>query len=211
MTTLLLWILSTDSNGMSWVNIPQLYLQRIKHTKENTESCLVNPIKECDEDERNDDSCLSKHFLAHTNKIVNSMNDVCVNVAEEIASDSFVNPQYDPNQLEMVELTDLPEISSFGDHINQEGLKYIAGYVAHRFRDKYSNVGSTTGNVTGKRPDWLSCISKGNLLCPSEELLQATVILNKEFEEILGNFIAEGKLIFDSLAEQASQNNYHPT
>ncbi|KAJ4432806.1 hypothetical protein ANN_21445 [Periplaneta americana] len=79
---------------------------------------------------------------------------------EEIASDSFVNPQYDPNQLEMVELTDLPEISSFGDHINQEGLKYIAGYVAHRFRDKYSNVGSTTGNVTGKRPDWLSFISK---------------------------------------------------
>ncbi|KAJ4433492.1 hypothetical protein ANN_15796 [Periplaneta americana] len=120
------------------------------------------------------------------------MNDVCVNVAEEIASDSFVNPQYDPNQLEMVELTDLPEISSFGDHINQEGLKYIAGYVAHRFRDKYSNVGSMTGNVTGKRPDWLSCISKGNLLCPSEELLQATGLMHHEF-------IPEGRTVTKEL------------
>lgn len=43
-------------------------------------------------------------------------------------------------------------------------IKYIAGYVAHRFRDKYSNLDVPTENVvmSNNTLDWLQFISNGN-------------------------------------------------
>lgn len=58
------------------------------------------------------------------------------------------------------------------DVIQKEGLKYIAGYAASRFRNKYSFLGTPTKLLTNSDEDWIHYISKGGMISPSTELIE---------------------------------------
>jgi hypothetical protein len=82
------------------------------------------------------------------------------------------------------------------------GLKYIAGYVAFRFKDKYK-LGDPTNKVSNIGvPDWLQFISRGNLLQPNNNLFQAALVLEKEFQSINGNGFPNERFIFRKLSEK---------
>ena len=70
-----------------------------------------------------------------------------------------------------------------------EGLSYIAGYVAFKFRLKYNNSGTQTYKLpkcSEATLDWIQCISNGGLTYPSKEMIRTSEIVDKEFEKFHG-------------------------
>lgn len=81
------------------------------------------------------------------------------------------------------------------DILEGEGLKFVAGYAAHMFRTKYSDLGTITNKLpptSSQTLDWIKCLSDGHLIYSSDNLHMATIIMNQTFEEFLGsNFSKE--------------------
>jgi len=86
------------------------------------------------------------------------------------------------------------------DIIEEEGLKYVAGYVAYRFKNKYNTLGVETRQLEIlDNVDWLQFISRGKCMYPSEELLQAAHIMNVEFNKYHGSSLSKDQFIFQTL------------
>jgi hypothetical protein len=84
--------------------------------------------------------------------------------------------------------------------IEENALVYIAGYVAHRFRNRFNDLGCPTRLLPNLQPnDWLSFISKGNCIYPSSEFLDAANIMEKEFRIFHGDSFSKESHIFDKL------------
>lgn len=82
--------------------------------------------------------------------------------------------------------------------IEMEALIYIAGYVAHRFRHKYPELGFPTKTFP-LTDNWLSYISRGNCIYPSKDLQTAASIMNEEFIKFHGRLFSKECHIFDKL------------
>jgi len=67
------------------------------------------------------------------------------------------NPQefHPPEQFE--------DFINVSDVIQNEGLKYIAGYAASRFRNKYPFLETPTKLLADSDEDWINHISKGGI------------------------------------------------
>ncbi|XP_024889181.1 uncharacterized protein LOC112465712 isoform X1 [Temnothorax curvispinosus] len=80
--------------------------------------------------------------------------------------------------------------------------KYIAGYVAFRFKSTDKTLGIETRQLetTGDQ-DWLQVISRGKCMCPSDKLLQCARIMNIEFAKYHGSSLNKENLIFQNLAK----------
>lgn len=78
---------------------------------------------------------------------------------------------------------------------------YIAGYVAYRFRMKYSHLGNPTiqTNQQNPREDWVHFISRGGLLAPSEEMIRVAAHVNQEFLNFHQEDLQTEKFIFNKL------------
>lgn len=89
-----------------------------------------------------------------------------VNPVEECPiQNSFIFPQYlEEDELFLNEdVLQLIENFEGKEKVSQESLKYIAGFVAHRFKNKY-NLGVPTNQLNTKQiPDWLQFISREQL------------------------------------------------
>ena len=83
------------------------------------------------------------------------------------------------------------------EEIESEGLNYIGGFVAHKFRHKYAFLGTPT-KFLRKTDKWLFFISRGNCIQPSENFLMAMkVIMNESFKLFHGEVFHLGDKIFD--------------
>lgn len=71
------------------------------------------------------------------------------------------------------------------DVIGRNGLKFLAGYVAHRFRLEYPESGST--NLDDPNCSWISTLNKGNLLHPSNNFLKAICYSEEVFNQFHGS------------------------
>lgn len=86
--------------------------------------------------------------------------------------------------------------------IEKNALLYIAGYVAHRFRDEYDYLGVPTKTLPDlPNNDWLLFLSRGNCIYPSASFQKAAEIMNEEFENFHGNFFSAENKIFDKLTD----------
>ena len=66
---------------------------------------------------------------------------------------------------------------------SQEGLKYLAGFLAHKFRLKYPELGCKTkdvSNLAQNNSPWISALSRGGLTLPSDHFLNQV----RQFEEV---------------------------
>ena len=66
-----------------------------------------------------------------------------------------------------------------------EALKYVAGYVASKFRMEFPKLGSVTGKDSSQSmasSTWITCLSRGGLRQPSEEWFGAVQIMEAEFQ-----------------------------
>lgn len=173
-----------------------------KNTVENNESCLVEPAS--------NEICLTESVLTNTIPVIESGN------AEQIEEKSlnFIEPSDNIPQLDLedfeltsdhINLLENFEQYEFKEHVNNEGLKYIACYVAYRYRNKYSYLGIPTKDIPkSSEPDWLHFLSKSNLMYPNSQLIEATFIMEKEFNSLHGPSLSSEKSIFKKLATRTN-------
>lgn len=86
------------------------------------------------------------------------------------------------------------------EDIESQGLVYITGYIAHKYRHQYPQLGSATKTAINCN-DWLSFISRGNCIRPSTDFLKVAEIMNKEFIVFHGDFLNKTNKIFDKLTQ----------
>ena len=63
------------------------------------------------------------------------------------------------------------------DIIEKEGLKYIAGYAAFKFINKYKNLGNPTEMLVNPENDWINYISRGKIISPSSDLFKVGKVI----------------------------------
>lgn len=111
----------------------------------------------------------------------------------------------DPQVNEFSDHINLLDDFEMKEHINEEGLRYIAGYVAYRFSTKYPQLGTKSHKISpSQKLGWIECISRGKLMVPSEELFSAAQILNQEFLSMHGESLSDGKKNFTNLAKKTA-------
>lgn len=90
------------------------------------------------------------------------------------------------------------------DIVEGEGLKFIAGYAAHRFRIKYCYLGTITKKLPPTSTqciDWIRCLSDGHLMYPSDDLYMVTIIMNETFEQFHGSTYSKESGIFKTVTD----------
>ena len=92
--------------------------------------------------------------------------------------------------------------------VSDEGLRYLAGYVAHRFRTKYSHLGVSSQNVVASTStsDWIQFISKGQLIQPSPEFLQIAKAMETLFLAYHGPEIKKEPKIIQNIVNLVKMN-----
>ena len=113
-------------------------------------------------------------------------------VTEKIAKDNGVNSKavaisrtfdgpVDPDANEISILLDCDLYRGTDCHF--QGLTYVAGFIASKFKHKYPELGTKTKEVLEKSSinSWIMRISDGGLLAPSEKFLCSVIEFEKEF------------------------------
>ena len=95
--------------------------------------------------------------------------------------------------------------------INHEGLRYLTGYVAHRFRTKYPHLGNSSPDndvpsTSTSNLDWINFISKGNLLHPTKEFLQVAEVMEANFVNFHGADIQKVPKIITTIVNEVKNN-----
>lgn len=178
------------------------------NTEEHGEQCLVAPLESNEHESVRilaEGNCLTEYMLRGLSKNLETVPHIAEE--EKLMPHSFIEPQYPeidlPETEAMNESLQLLEDFEYKEKINQESLKYIAGYVAYKFRNKY-NLGSTTTetDLAPRTDDWVYFISRGGLLNPNKDLLHAAEILDSEFNIMHGTSLSKEKNIFKALTDR---------
>lgn len=114
-------------------------------------------------------------------------------------------PNYSLNIEEMNLLEEFEDITAASDWIAQEGLKYVAGYVAHRYKEKYAFLGYPARILADIDIDYISILSRGGLLYPSDQMLKVAYVMESEFNAFHGDSLKKEKLIFKTVAENVKK------
>lgn len=103
------------------------------------------------------------------------------------------------------------EKSHFSNRISNKSLKYIAGYVAFRFKEKLKNLNlgskSHIFKNTFEVPDWIHIISRGNLVDPSKEMFEIAKSTNTIFENYHGNLLSKEDKVTELVVKHNSLEN----
>ncbi|OXU21701.1 hypothetical protein TSAR_012429 [Trichomalopsis sarcophagae] len=144
-----------------------------------------HPLKLSLEDNVEDEFLYS--LFEDDNKFLNNCGDENCDNDDHFQNDENVDNLNLETQNEDV-CTDLESLRYIRQQINEEGLKYVVGYIAHRFRYKYPFLGNKTGPfiVGTPCPDWVTFLSRGGLLMPSAELLTIANIHEECFNSFHG-------------------------
>ncbi|KYN06186.1 hypothetical protein ALC62_02871, partial [Cyphomyrmex costatus] len=106
-----------------------------------------------------------------------------------------------PTSQELNILQDFEEFQS-KEYIKNQALLYVAGYVAHRCRHELPSLGVPTKTLP-PTDDWLSCISRGNCMYPSDELQVVAALMDNKFIAFHGeNRFSKEYFIFDKLTDE---------
>jgi hypothetical protein len=94
-------------------------------------------------------------------------------------------------------------------------LKYIAGYLAYKFRVKYPEFGEKTNNLNVFEQNdcpWIFALSRGGLTAPAQNFVATIQQFEKTFQEIHGNFISNKKnIIADATKKICKENQTFPS
>ena len=95
----------------------------------------------------------------------------------------------------------------------EEGLAYLAGYyIAHKFCSIYPELGTKTCDFHLFHEDsspWITQLSRGGLVKPSEDFLKTVKEFEKLFEEFHSDKINTTKVVISKLVENLQKQ--HPT
>ena len=89
-----------------------------------------------------------------------------------------------------------------------QGLTYVAGFIASKFKLKYPHLGTKTGEILQKSSinSWIMKISEGGLIAPSEKFLCDIIKMEAEFKSFHNitswNSINRGAWVIDRFAQR---------
>lgn len=88
-----------------------------------------------------------------------------------------------------------------------EGLKYVAGYLAHSFRTKYPLLGAKTSEYSeiyfnGIQAPWIWSLTRGGLTVPSTDFFQKICLFEKLFCDYHGDKVCTDRKIVDNLTNK---------
>lgn len=156
-----------------------------QNTKEKMDTCLLQPLHSTKI--ANEESCLTTAMLSSMAEKSNlsAESDDEENNSKYIFTETCEQEIYEfDNSTEALFSLDNFIVK---ERVNDDMLVFIAEYVAYRFQNKY-NLGIPTKKLDiTKAPELLEYVSRGNLLYPNEDLLEATKVLDVEFHKIHGN------------------------
>lgn len=168
----------------------------VQENKSN-ESIFVSPLS-CDVEESVLTDMLASYVDEQVTTITSYEEEVYFDEAYEASAldPCAIISNYEEEQL--LQKVDF----NISEAIEEEGLKYIAGYVAFRFKSKDKTLGIETRQLetTGDQ-DWLQFISRGKCMYPSDKLLQCAHIMNIEFAKYHGSSLNKENLVFQNLAK----------
>ncbi|KAJ8877562.1 hypothetical protein PR048_022017 [Dryococelus australis] len=70
--------------------------------------------------------------------------------------------------------------------VSVEGLRYVAGYVAYKYRTLYPDLSVSPEEIIEN--DWIKSVAKGGLKEPSEQLLKTLQLAEQVFRKGHGEF-----------------------
>lgn len=134
-----------------------------KNTEDTTDQCLLQPLEVVTDILDNDTVCLTQSMFSNLNAddIISEKPTYDEN---NILEYSFIDPFYPEIQVKdsavSIENEQLLQDFEVKQTVHEDALKYIAGYVAYKFKGKY-NLGSETKNVhiDDNTKSWLNFIS----------------------------------------------------
>lgn len=86
--------------------------------------------------------------------------------------------------------------------MKDNGLKYITGYVAFRFKKQHPHLGLPTKDCTFTDiPPWIHTMSRGRLIYPSNDMIKLSKIVEEEFQKYHGSFLSLENYIFNRLTD----------
>ena len=185
------YILGKNSSGA---------LTQSKNCEEDEDDKLTNPLQDHEEQQ---EVCLTAPLFASIVDTSSSF-DIDTELNCEWIEIHFVD---DPSLCEGGDSSIItPEII-----INHEGLRYLTGYVAHRFRTKYPHLGNSSPDndvpsTSTSNLDWINFISKGNLLHPTKEFLQVAEVMEATFVNFHGADIQKVPKIITTVVNEVKNN-----
>lgn len=105
---------------------------------------------------------------------------------------------YEPSSEEL-QLMENFEALVARENIEENALLFIAGYVAHRFRNIHPELGTPTRNLPMIPNNWLFFLFRRNCIYPSKSFQETAEIMNNEFDKFHRNFFNKKIKIFDKL------------
>nr|CAH7725047.1 unnamed protein product [Callosobruchus chinensis] len=169
-----------------------------RNTMETDDSCLISVLQEGKQAE---EICLTQTMLS---KLVPPERREEKTDEENLYNpNGFVEPIYLEDEVISDALINLMDSFEIKEQINMEALRYVAGYVAYRFRNKYPTLGIPTKDfTTSEGHQWLDILSRGALLSPTEELWEVTKMMETIFYQMNGSSLCKEKKIFHNLAQK---------
>jgi hypothetical protein len=95
--------------------------------------------------------------------------------------------------------------STTNDIVQEAGLEYVAGYVAHRYKMKYPNLQKSTTNDDSR--NWIQSVSKGYLSYPSDELMNISKIAEKCFNDFHGEYFSTEDYVIQKVINLIKKDN----
>nr|CAH7733081.1 unnamed protein product [Callosobruchus chinensis] len=179
-----------------------------RNTVESHEQCLLKVLSESETVAEKDtagssstpeDTCLTQDMLSNLTTNVQFSEET--HAEEESLLDMPCFVTQDAEDLIDEEMYSLMNDFQIKEKISEESLKYVAGFVGYKFKNKY-NLGTPTSILdTQNAPDWLQTISTGFLLQPNDELWNVALKLETEFYKLHGTGLNKEKHIFKKLTE----------
>jgi hypothetical protein len=111
-----------------------------------------------------------------------------IKTAAESIPDEIFEPFYFPDE-NLDENNDVSGTNSASD-CSEQGMLYFAGYLAHKFRPEFPELGNPTGTLEPvelfKLSPWLAHLSRGGLICPTTEFVSKLQVFEKIFVKFHG-------------------------
>ena len=138
---------------------------------------VLNPSVQLEIDERQESVTLATEELIKENNINTTSHDIG-DAADRSAISTADTAEFD-------ELTVVIDCDSYRIiDCNYQGLTYIAGYLAYKFKDKYPELGKKSSDVqlTTSLNSWMMNLSKGGLRVATEKFLLDVVLFEAELK-----------------------------
>ena len=143
-------------------------------------AAAISANKNCEKDE--DEALLFSFSDESGNSDICLTHSLFSNILDTGIEDEMLSKESDVATLHFADEFAEIEINLPNTQVSQEGLQYVAGYVAHRFRLKYPHLGTPAENIPGpSSSNWIHFLSQGNLLQPCADLIHAAKILETLF------------------------------